>query len=500
MLFMLDIPHVRMAFPGSLIGNPGPSGSVRLEERLLEAANRGVDVGLLLNDVKPSVSPANTCRAVEAFFRRHDQAGRVRIARLETPQAAPIHAKVFVIDDSVAFLIGSAFAQEYFDGRRHRIDDPRRGAIRWRSSVRAPVHDVSVRIEGPAVQDLDATFELHWQAARLAAGRAPIGRQTTGTVPRSRSTGPVALQVTRTLHGNRYAGLPGGETGIFESYLGALETARDFIYIETQYFTCVEIVDALVGALRRSPDLQLIALLNMHLDIPGYPEWQRQALERLLRGLGPAADRAGIFTVWNHEPAAARDRYGAILRTHVHSKLAIIDDAWLSLGSANLDGVSLLTGEHARRWPIRARLGRLVGAFGSDPSLERASEVNITCAAAPGKDSPPDIAALRRDLWAEHLGYGGATDAPNASSLPARPEAGWLSLWRERALEKLDGLRAAPPHVTSPRILPYPARGGDVPRGLDRPDAYLRSLGIPVGELDVRRTFRSFSFREGRWR
>ena len=73
-----------------------------------------------------------------------------------------------------------------------------------------------------------------------------------------------------------------------------------------------------------------------------------------------------MFTLWSHEGHGTSTRLGAparttLLRTHVHSKVAIIDDDWLTVGSANLDGVSLLAGEHARRWPLLRGLGRLVG-------------------------------------------------------------------------------------------------------------------------------------------
>lgn len=496
MLFMLDAPHVRMSFDARGSGLPG--GSVRLEERLLQAAGRGVDVAVLLNHVLPSISPANTTRAVERFFRRHDSTGRVHLARFRTPQAAPIHAKVFVIDDRVGFLVGSAFAQEYFDGRDHRIDDPRRGRLRWRSAVMAPVHDVSARIEGPAVADLDATFRLHWQLARGAApdlAAPPAGDP--GVADPRQPPGRIPMQVTRTLHGSRYPGMPAGETGVYESYLRALETARDFVYVETQYLTCLELIDGIVAAMLRNPGLELIALINMRLDIPGYTAWQREAIERLFAGLGDQSERAGLFTLWSHEGAGANGGGSTILRNHVHSKLAIIDDAWLTIGSANLDGTSLVAGEHARRWPIRAALWRLVGAFGDgNLTTDRSTEVNVTCAGLPGSPPPAEIARLRRDLWAEHLGFGAGPGFGESPALARRPDGGWLQLWRERADLKLTGLMAADPRVETPRVLPYPARDGRVPSGIERADVYLRALGVNVARIDVRHRFRSFPLPE----
>jgi hypothetical protein len=305
------------------------------------------------------------------------------------------------------------------------------------------------------------------------------------------------------LHGARYAGLPDGETGVFESYVRALQSARQLVYLENQYFTCVELVDALVEALLRQPRLQLIALINMKPDIAGYNEWQGEAVERLFAGLGDEAHRAGVFTLWSHEPGSGPTGHAGrtkLLRTHVHSKVAIVDDDWLTVGSANLDGVSLLAGEHAFRSPFVSRLGRLVGAFGGgDPNLVRATEVNVTVATVPGKPAPAEIDQLRRELWAEHLGYGVTAEAAEASALRTAPAGGWLSLWRERADQKLDGLRAAEPHVVDARILPFPYVGGRVPAGIDRPDTYLRALGVDPERIDVRDRFRSFSFREGRW-
>ena len=124
----------------------------------------------------------------------------------------------------------------------------------------------------------------------------------------------------------------------------------------------------------------------------------------------------------------------------------------------------------------------------------------MTCAAIPGQPPPAEIDQLRRELWAEHLGFGVTAEAAETPALRTPPADGWLSLWRTRADEKLAGLRAAETRVTDSRILPFPVIGGRVPAGIDRPDAYLRALGVDPGRIDVRDRFRSFSFRDGRWK
>ncbi|MFC6885018.1 MULTISPECIES: phospholipase D-like domain-containing protein [Actinomadura] len=512
MLFMLDVPHVRVAFGRDPMGNPGPAEAVRLEDELLGAARRGADVRLVLNHVTPPVSPANTSWPLERYFRENDPDGLVGLRRLATPQTLPIHGKVVVVDGRVAYLVGSVFAQEYFDGRRHAVDEPRRGHLRWRSSVRAPVHDVSLRVEGPAVADLDATVRLHWDAARpsratpSAASYAPP--RPAVPPPPSPPPGRTELQVTRTLHGaRRYPGLPAGETGIYESYLRALESAEDFVYLENQYLTCPELVDALVRAMRRAPALQLVLLTNLRPDVPYYTGWQRRALERLLAGLGEHRTRAGVYTLWSHERAPGVERT-RLIRTHVHSKVAIVDDAWFTVGSANLDSLSLSHGQHELHRPMPVRLARLLrGASGGDPWQARATEVNVSC-----RDGEA-AARLRRDLWAEHLGLPSPDDprltAPRASAGNGAGDGegagnggggGWLALWRERAALKLAGLRAPDPEVTEPRVLPYPHRDGRLPDGSHREHAHLRALGIDPEPIDVLTRFRSFSFRQGAWK
>ena len=500
MLFMLDIPHVRLAFDRTPVGNKGAIGSVRLEELLLSAAERGADVKVLINDVQPSFSPANTTRAVETWFRRNDPDRRVRLARLKTPQASPIHAKLVVIDDRVAYLLGSVFLQEYFDGREHRIDEPRRGHLRWRSLVRLPVHDVSARIEGPAIADLLETFRLHWRYAQPDDPIPTADGEPSPMDDSPKAHAAVPLRVSRTLHGGRYDGLPKGETGIYESYLRALETATDYVYIENQYLTSLEIVDAIVTAMQRGPNLQLICLLNMRLGIPGYDAWQRAAIERLLAGLGQEAHRAGIFTLWRREPGADPTQRPILMPVYVHSKVAIVDDAWLTVGSANLDGLSLLAGEHALRWKWRSRIGRLIGLFGGgDPSLARSTEVNVVCAAPSGEPAPAVIGALRRELWAEHLGFGADREAADPRALLTRLDDGWLSLWRDRANLNLADLQRSDARDEGLRILPFPIVGGRVPPRTDRPLGYLHALRAPAGDFDVRSEFRSFSFSDGRW-
>lgn len=56
-----------------------------------------------------------------------------------------MHAKVLIVDEKEAFVIGSPFLQDYWDGSDHMIYDRRRG-----SGDVQPKHDVSLRLRGGA--------------------------------------------------------------------------------------------------------------------------------------------------------------------------------------------------------------------------------------------------------------------------------------------------------------------------------------------------------------
>lgn len=512
MLFYLGVPDVRTIFAPehpSTDGTAAPTPSTRFEERLLAAdQNRGVVVRLLLNDFQPPCLPTDSVRAVERFFRDPANApNSVQLRRFPTPQFTPIHAKVFIFDDRRAILLGSPFVQEYYDGLQHVIDDPRRGTRGGLGALKVPIHDVSVFIEGPAVEAANETFRLHWNHAK-PAGDPDLPPSTA----QHAQPGTTALQIVRSLHGGRFANMPAGETGILEGYLRAIRNAQDFVYLENQYFTCRELVEALILALRQNSQLELIALLNSKVDIPLYSSFQPQTMEQLLGGLSETErERVGIFTVWSHEPGAQGGK-SRLLRNYVHTKVGVVDDVWATVGSANLDGVSLNESEYATRAPALATLGRWFGASApGDSHVARATEVNAQIFdGIAGQPSTGDVSLLRRLSWAEHLGFTKA--GPNAGDPPVpnpddaavttRPSDGWLSLWKRLANRKLDGiavLGADPVVVDAARVLRFPHTDGALPKATDDDAKYLSALGVDMDRIELRTEIRSFSFETGTW-
>lgn len=396
------------------------------------------------------------------------------IARgMRTSVFARTHAKLAIVDGTHAVSIASPFMQSYFDDEKHQIEDPRRGA-----GNDYPVHDVSMAVTGPAVADLHEAFRLHWNTADPDA--QPIG--VIARPPAQVGGDKVTLQVVRTLPAGRFTTPADGETGVLEAYLRAIAAAQTFLYLENQYFTNRTIGAALVAALRDAdrPGLQVIMLINIDPDVPGYPGDQSGLLKRIRAALSaPQLKRFRVFTRWTHDTSGGR---GRIVPNYVHSKVGIADDRWATVGSANLDGSSLDYTEMFH------------GVFGDT----RNSEVNLVVLPEPGALVTPVVKLLRRQLWAEHLGFETELGLnPDAAELAAPPagDGGWLALWNRLALTKVEQLKANPLDVAPGSILPWP----EVDEVLNRPREHLRAVLGEEPRLDVVKETRKFNFTTKGW-
>lgn len=432
-----------------------------------------------------------------------------------------LHIKMVVVDGETAFVIGSTMKQGYFNDQEHAIRDARHGG-------RGLMHDVSLSVQGPAARYVDQTFTTLWNAGRTGTSVSPDAQQPEADTE-------VSVQVLRTLPGRLFTSeepdpdtenLPFGETGILEAYQRAIMKAEEYIYIEDQYFTSDEIVTALKLRMAEKPDLEVILVLNLKPDIPGYQKKQTALINDLRKSLGANSDRLGVFTMWSND--ADQPTY-EITPIYVHAKLALIDDKWATVGTANLDGASL----NQRQWglilagvfeqqsklvkvlltlfsPVLLALSAVASvavsllalAARGNPSLSafildsiRKEVAGTTQHANPHRERQPprhpelnlvlynDIAGqkptdkireLRESLWTEQLG---------AAPAPARPAGGWLQQWRlaaddylQKVRDAADGTSNGDPTLT--RILPWTPQ--------DTPESYLAALGVETDFIDIR--------------
>jgi phosphatidylserine/phosphatidylglycerophosphate/cardiolipin synthase-like enzyme len=360
-----------------------------------------------------------------------------------------LHAKIVIVDDVTAFLVGSPFANGYWDDARHAPADVRRP---MRELGGRPVHDVSTCIGGPAVRLLGGSFVELWNHADdVAPGddqplRPPTPHRPVADDDRS------AIRIVRTAPRHSTPRHRDGRMEILPALLDGIAGARSLIYLEHQYLSARPVIDALGAALRREPALEVIVVLNQNPDVTAYRGWQNVRL----RDAGLLGHpRVGLFTLWTAAFDACKGRR-MINQVFVHSKVVAIDDRWAMVGSANLDGVSL----HSYGDDFTGALGRRVFRG------VRNFDVNAVIAVEPGDESlEAAVRDLRARLWQEHLGE-------LVSSAALRPRGGWLPVWRALAQRNVKALGCHPPSGSLERsfVLPYSSRSA--------PRAQLASLGV----------------------
>ena len=400
------------------------------------------------------------------------------------PQPAPdngvLHTKMVIADGQRATVLGSPYSQRYFDDQLHHIDNPERG-----DTTSDIVHDVSVELIGPVVRDLHETFRLYWNEDQPPGGQIPALTKQQVADPQSEGTdGVVKAQVVRTLSAGRFSSLDGtSEKGILESYLRAFSAATKLIYLENQYFTDAIIADALARAITENTNLELVFLLNIKPDVLFYPGRQARLVKRV-RDAAP--DRVGVFTRWSYDHTRPRPWVAPV---YLHSKTGVVDDGWATIGSANLDGLSL---DH------NLLLSPL--AFGETT----AAELNVTMVeGTPGANGMAPAERLRRRLWAEHLGILGSDGLPNPADdrLADTNQKRWVPIWKEAAKDSLALLKNGTAAPLPGFVLEYPAEDGG---SLDTPRKHLTALGVPLdlGAPKVRPigVTRAFDFYSGRWK
>jgi phosphatidylserine/phosphatidylglycerophosphate/cardiolipin synthase-like enzyme len=284
------------------------------------------------------------------------------------------HEKLVIIDGELAFVGGidlTSMAGDRFDGSRHDV----KGTLGW--------HDVSTCLRGPAVADVATHFADRWHA--VTGDRLPH-------VEPPPAAGSTTVQVVRTVPEKVYDFLPRGDFRILEAYQRALRSAQRFIYLENQFLWSPEIVHTLVDKLRNPPadDFRLVVVL------PARPNNGSDDTRGQLAVLVDADDGNERFLAATLH-ARTGDLTGPL---YVHAKVGIVDDRWLTVGSANLN-------EH---------------------SLFNDSEMNVvTC--------DEELArSTRLRLWSEHL-------AQDADGEPCRVID---ELWRPNAFDGTGRLRALP--------------------------------------------------------
>jgi cardiolipin synthase len=200
------------------------------------------------------------------------------------------HRRVLVVDGRVGFTGGAGWTD------------------RWVGDAQSPEYwrDTQFEMRGPVVRQLQECFNDNWEEL---TGHRLAG---TGYFPPLRRAGDLTAQ--------HVTGSPGKNgTTIGDTYLLAIKAARKNILLEHSYFVPPrEIQSALIDAADRGVQIDII-IPGEHTDMP----IALNAASRSYRKLMAAGIR-----LHRYQP------------TMMHNKLMIVDDRFVSIGSANIDGRS----------------------------------------------------------------------------------------------------------------------------------------------------------------
>ncbi|XP_074579991.1 phospholipase D alpha 1-like isoform X1 [Curcuma longa] len=330
------------------------------------------------------------------------------------------------------------------------------GASRFKGGPREPWHDIHCRLEGPVAVDVLHNFEQRWRKQGAAEHLLLPDVERLAPVRSVVDDKAWSVQLFRSIDSSSLVGFPNKpeeaaaaglitgkdhviERSIQDAYIHAIRRAKDFIYIENQYFLGssydwsaadgIKVED--IGALHLIPkeiSLKVVSIIEAgrpfaaYVVIPMWPEgvpesesvqaildWQRRTMEMMYTDIAQALRAKGIranpndylafFCLGNREVRRgdeymppeqpepnsdySRAQQARRFMIYVHAKMMIVDDEYIIVGSANINQRSM---DGARDPEIA------VGAFQPEHLADG------------WRTAMGQVYSFRRALWHEHMG------------------------------------------------------------------------------------------------
>ena len=295
----------------------------RFAQALIAKQNEGVQVNLIRDSAGTLGTPA-------AFFERLSASG---IKLLEFNPLNPLltrkawtlnqrdHRKLLIVDGRVAFLGGINISSVYSGGSFGQGTRAYSGGLAaWR--------DTDLQVQGPVVAELQKLFLAAWASQK----GEPLAEQN--WFPPAERAGTQVVRAIGSSPEEPYS-------LIYATLLSAIGSAETSVHLTNAYFAPdPQLLAALEAAAARGVDVKLI--------LPGATDsWLvfhagRGYFERLLK--------AGVKLY---------ERRGVIL----HSKTALVDGVWATVGSTNLDWRSFLHNHELNAVVLGAEFGAQVQAM-----------------------------------------------------------------------------------------------------------------------------------------
>ncbi|KAA8521568.1 hypothetical protein F0562_012241 [Nyssa sinensis] len=476
---------------------PKPGGGITLGELLKRKADDGVSVLLLLWDDRTSVEELkkdglmathdqetgdyfhNT--NVHCFLCPHDPGdGRSIVQGFEISTMFTHHQKTVVVDSEIPGgesqkrrIVSFVGGIDLCDGRYDTPDHPLfktldtvhyddfhqpnfRGSSISKGGPREPWHDIHCQLEGPAAWDVLKNFEQRWR--KQVGNKFLLDTLDEIIIPAksivsSQDPDTWNVQLFRSIDSGAVSDFPeeperAAELGLVsgkdntidrsiqDAYINAIRRAKNFIYIENQYFlgssygwksNGIKVED--IGALHLIPkelSLKIVSKIKarerftVYIVIPMWPEgipesesvqaildWQRRTMEMMYTDIARALQDKGLsanprdylmfFCLGNREARKtgeyappekpepdsdySKAQQARRFMIYVHAKMMIVDDEYIIIGSANINQRSM------------------DGARDSEIAMGGYQPNHL----ATGQPARGQIYGFRMALWYEHL-------------------------------------------------------------------------------------------------
>ncbi|KAL3587043.1 hypothetical protein D5086_013910 [Populus alba] len=436
-----------------------PGGELKLGELLKKKAEEGVTVLMLVWDDRTSVLDfkkdglmATHDEETEKYFRgskvhcilcpRNPDVGRSMIQGFQVSTMFTHHQKTVVVDSEmldnvsgkrgiVSFIGGIDLCDGRYDTQDHPLfktldsvhhDDFHQpnftGSSIKKGGPREPWHDIHCKLEGPVAWDVLYNFEQRWTKQvgdKLLISQKQLEATTVRPLPVLQPNDPETwnVQLFRSIDDGAVDGFPqepdkaaasglvSGKNSVIDrsiqdAYINAIRRAKNFIYIENQYFlgssfgwksTDINVPD--IAALHLIPkelSLKIVSKIEagerftVYIVIPMWPEgipesgsvqaildWQRRTMDMMYSDITEALVKKGLntdpreylsfFCLGNRETTKngeyeppevpepdtdySRAQKARRFMIYVHAKTMIVDDEYIIIGSANINQRSM---------------------------------------------------------------------------------------------------------------------------------------------------------------
>jgi phospholipase D1/2 len=251
----------------------------------------------------------------------------------QVPLGASQHQKIVVIDDCVAFSGGLDLTGHRWDTPDHLPHNPRRRDTRGHPY--GPFHDVQAMVDGPAARALAAIVRERWHRVTGEA-LPPVAAVGDVWPPAARPDfTDVAVGIART----RPEMDERQEVREVERlFLDSIGTAERSLYIENQFFASSLMAEAIARRMQARPRLETLLV-----GPQAHGSWIEAATMRnsRIRFMQTFIDAGVSERVRLVYPRVENGM--AAVDTMVHSKVMVVDDRFLRVGSANLNNRSMGT-------------------------------------------------------------------------------------------------------------------------------------------------------------